>query len=721
MRLLWLAFGILQLSSLAFAQTNNSVVVTGNARFTIISPTLIRLEYSTKSKFIDNPSLFAANRSVYFEDSKIRQTPTETVIDTGSIVLTYKPDGKPFSDKNLSAVILGNIQWHPSMKNIKNLGGTTMCLDDKEGEIPVGDGVLSRDGWYVLDDSQRLILENRWVAKRPEGSGADWYLFGYGTQFKKALKDLTLVGGAVPIPRRYVLGSWFSRWWPYTSNDYRKIVQEYHDHDFPLDVLVMDMDWHKPDNFTGYTWNRKLFPDAEDYLTWIHHQHLFATLNDHPQGGVGPYEERFPQFMKEMGRDPGEKDPLPYDLGNKKYMQSVFQYTHEPLERMGVDFWWLDYLGDTEAQFNHLGWANEFYFQHSRLSGLRGQQFSRWGDWGDHRHPVHFSGDAVISFKTLKFEVPFTAESGNVGLFFWSHDMGGFEGKRNPEALARWVQFGAFSAALRIHSFNKKELDKRPWVQPKNVEDSMRISYHLRSEFFPYTYSRAAEASFDSVPLIRPLYVEYPEIEAAYSNNQEYLYGHDILVAPIVEKGKGFKNLAEQKVWFPPGIWYDWFSGQVFAGNTSMKFSLDLNSFPLFIRGGVPLTLQPYSERMTTDPLKTLVVRVYPGEEGVVGHSQLYEDDGLTERYRVGSRGVTQLSYVRHGTESRLEISGTTGGYIDQLPVRSYQIEFYGFNSHTHAFVNGIEVRGKFDSGRNLFVVDVPAQDIRKGVKVRVF
>src|ERR1019366_5511736 len=239
---------------------------------------------------------------VRFDGYKEERGPGRLVIDTGRIRLVYIPDGKPFSPANLTATIRDrglDIEWKPGMWSADDLGGARN-LDGTKGPAPMEPGLLSRDGWRVLDDSSRPLLKDDWVAPRPKDAGLDWYLFGYGRDYKAALRALTLISGPAPMPRKYVLGSWYSRWWPHTAEDYQRIVDEYRAHDFPLDVVVMDMDWHTKEDWTGYTWNKKLFPDPEGFLRRVHQQGLFATLNDHinlkGKGGVQPFEERYADF-----------------------------------------------------------------------------------------------------------------------------------------------------------------------------------------------------------------------------------------------------------------------------------------------------------------------------------------------------------------------------------------------------------------------------------------
>jgi alpha-glucosidase (family GH31 glycosyl hydrolase) len=715
--------------SLASAAQHNltgGVITNGKARFTVIAKELIRLEYDDSSHFIDAPSLFAVNRDARFTDFKSENTSTETLIDTGRVKLIYTPDGKPFSATNLKIFVQKDdgevVLWTPAKKNKENLGGTRNSLDNIDGTVPVGDGVLARDGWSVIDDSNRFILTmqngHQWVDQRPTPHETDLYFFGYGDDYRAALKAFTKIGGDVPLPRKYVFGSWYSRWWPYTSQDYRDIVKEFHDHDFPIDNLVLDMDWHKKDSWTGYSWNSKLFPDAPQFLQWLHERGLHVTLNDHPQGGVGPYEERYNEFMTDMGFDASKKATIPYDAGDQKYINTLFKHMHEPLEKMGVDFWWLDWMGDTDFVFNRIDWVNEYYYKHSRHDGLRGEGFFRWADFGDHRHPIHFSGDTHSSWQTLAFEVPFTAESGNSGVFFWTHDMGGFEGPRNGELLARWVQFGAFSAALRLHSINHRNFDKRPWTYSKEVEDSMRVSFHLRSVFFPYTYSSAYESHVESVPLVRPLYFDDTVDEEAYQNPQEYMYGDSVLVAPIVSKGGFFSHKASQTVWFPKGEWYDWFTGARVDGPAKEVVTDDLNSFPLFIKGGRPIFLQPYNERMATAPLKVLTVRVYEGEDGQNEKAKLYEDDGVSEDYLHGHYGLTNVSYARQNSMHTIRINAETGQFAGQVTDREYFVELAGAKPARSVTVNGQAVSVTYDAVNEVNRIFIPQADIHTAFEI---
>jgi len=704
----------------------DSIVVEGNARFTVIAPECIRIEYTENGRFVDAPSYFAVNRDAGYTNYDVSREGGTLVIDTGRIRLEYTPDGGRLDEKNLSARIRvgdGFAEWKPGMKNEGNLGGTIRTVDGVSGPVDLGEGYLSRDGWYLYDDSQGHLLVDGWVESRPGPLGIDWYLFGYGHDYKAGLRAMTAIAGKVPLPRKYMLGAWYSRYWPYSSDDYRNIVREYHEHDFPLDVMVLDMDWHR-DGWTGWSWNRELLPDAEELLAWFHEKGLHTTLNVHPADGVGPHEDMYADFMKDLGEDPSTKKWLPYDAGDKQYLDTLFKHTHVPKEKAGVDFWWLDWqqykFTRSIPDLTNLQWLNHYYFNHTKSGGRRGASFSRWGGPGDHRHPIHFSGDAHTIWPMLAFEVPFTSTAGNVGCFFWSHDIGGHMGPRIPESYTRWVQFGATTAALRSHSTRSPEQDRRPWKYPEWAEDSMRISFHLRSVLFPYIYSSARQSNFDSIPLNRPMYIEYPGLEKSYRSPQQYFFGDAFLVAPVVSPGEGPGRVGVQTVWFPEGVWYNWFTGERFDGEADVLVAADINEFPLYARGGVPVPMQPFTERMSQGPGKRVVVRCYPGLEGETGSFAMYEDDGESDDYMEGAYAETKFSCLRKNGETTVSSGGAEGSFEGQGKTREYVIELPCTQEATEATVDGSPAEVDYSRSERINRILVAERPVGEGFMVKV-
>ena len=710
----------------------------GHARFEVITPNLIRIEYAPDGKFVDDPSWFAINRDVRDAHAVITPGNNSVDINTGAIHLVYHDDGHPLNGNNLSAEIKkgdATVTWKPNMTSTGNLGGTLRTLDGANGPIPLGEGVLSRDGWYLLNDSKSDLFVGDWIQARPKSNATDWYLFGYGDDYRAALRSLTAVSGPVPLPRKYVLGVWYSRYWPYKADEFKQIVQEYQQHDFPLDMMVMDMDWHPIDSkipgikrgyagevWTGYTWNKALIPDPVELLQWMHSQGLHVTLNDHPADGIQANEEMYPDFMRAMGQDPASGTTIPFDAGDKHYLDTFYQYSHLPREKEGVDFWWLDWqqyqFTKSIPDLTNLAALNFYNFLRTSQNGQRGQSFSRWAGWGDHRYPIEFSGDTTSNWSMLAFQVPFTSTAGNVGAFFWSHDIGGHMGPRIEESYTRWCQFGAFTAALRSHSTRNPTMDRRPWTYPDWAEKSMQVSFQLRSKMMPYIYTSIWQATHDSVPFVRPLYIDHPGQEDAYHNGQEYTFGDNLLVAPITSPGVGANRTAWQAVWFPDDDWFNYFTGEKFTGPSYAVATAAIDSFPLFVRGGVPLPMQPFTQRPGTAPLTKLVLRCYPGRDGIVGKSTLYEDDGISNGYLHGEQAQTPLSYVRNGDSVTVTIGATTGTYTGQPARRQCIIELPCTEQLASCSIAGAQTT--YDAQSSTNIVTLPEGSITQPISVTI-
>lgn len=720
------------------AQTKNPVVI-GNARFTFITSGLVRMEYALNKQFIDEPTLFASQREVSFQDFNVESKGGgRYLLSTPLMKVDFLDNGFPFGQKNLNVTFQHKGQeqnWKVYMTTDHgNLQGAVETLDGVSGYIQRQEGLLSHNGWYTISDTNKEILKNGWVTQRDSEHVQDIYLFVYGKDFKSALKSLQAVSGSVPMTRKYVHGSWYCRWWDYTSDDYKQLVREYQDHNFPLDIMVFDMGWHTQQEaktgtghagmygWTGYTWNDKLIPNPSELIRELNESQISVVLNDHPHDGIRNHEKCYPEFMQAMGIDTIGQKSLVFDAGNQRYMDNFMKYAHQESDKMGVAFWWLDWQQDyiypvvRGTNMKHLPWINRLYFDYSRQNNLRGAGFSRWAGWGDHRHPIQFSGDVVGNWESLKFEIEMTATSGNAGCFFWAHDIGGFYDGKDPELYTRWTQYGALTSSLRVHSVNDDKLDRRPWLWGEKHEKAMRIAYHLRSKLMPYIYSSVRQCHTDMLPLNRCMYIDYSEQEQAYQYPLQFMFGDLLLAAPITEPAKE-DGLTGQNTWLPAGdIWYDLFSGQKYKGGSVVATRNNLSSFPLFIKGGYPIPMQPYTQRMASTALTELVVRCYPGEDGNDHSYTLYEDDGISTDYESGKFAETQLRYEKKEGQTKITIYPVKGSYRDQPQQRSYQIELPNTEQKLTAYVNGKRVKATPSTELRGNIINIKPKSIREKI-----
>jgi alpha-glucosidase (family GH31 glycosyl hydrolase) len=283
-------------------------------RFTVLGTRVIRYEYAPDGVFEDRATTFAINR--HFEVPKFRVIDTENNLEiiTKNVHLQY--DKRPFSPSGLTADITGKFSRHGALwrygEKSRDLGGTARTLDEANGRIPLEGGVVSEAGYATIDDSKSMVFESDgWLTSRGPSSGnTDGYLFAFGHDYRSAVKAFYAISGNSPLLPRWALGNWWSRYYPYSGDEYLRLMKRFRDEDLPFSVGVLDMDWHlvndpivKGSGWTGYTWNRKLFPDPEGFMKDMHDMHLKVTLNDHPASGVRNWEDQYEDMAKAVGQD----------------------------------------------------------------------------------------------------------------------------------------------------------------------------------------------------------------------------------------------------------------------------------------------------------------------------------------------------------------------------------------------------------------------------------
>jgi alpha-glucosidase (family GH31 glycosyl hydrolase) len=455
---------------------------------------------------------------------------------------TSFPTRKTFS---VTAKETGKV-YHFGDANQQNLPGTARTLDRTNGSVSLKPGFVSRSGWTLIDDTSSLLFTPEgWLTPRTKEPGyQDLYLLISGHDYKAALADYQKLAGRVPLIPRYMLGNWWSRFWEYSDADIRALVQRFQKEQIPLSVFIIDMDWHitqtrnRCSGWTGFSWNRKLIPEPEKLLTWLHDQHLCTALNLHPAEGVHAHEDQYAAVAQQMGIDPQTKQPVEFDITDPKFAGAYFDLLLHPLEKQGVDFWWVDWQQGHLTRIpslDPLWWLNHLHYQDLGRDGVkRPVVFSRWGGPGSHRYPIGFSGDTIISWRSLALQPYFTSSAANAAYGWWSHDIGGHMlGKENAELYTRWVQFGILSPIFRLHSTKAKNLHHLPWGFDEATLKIVRETMQLRNALVPYLYSMAHRCAEGGLPLCTPLYYEWPEEETAYRVPNEYLFGDQLLAAPV--------------------------------------------------------------------------------------------------------------------------------------------------------------------------------------------
>ncbi len=684
----------------------NAVVLAGNARFTVLTPQLIRMEWSEDGIFEDRATLTFVNRRTDVPQFRVSRSKSKIVIKTSALTLTYKITGR-FTEDNLKTEFLMNgkkVIWHPGLADTLNLLGTTRTLDRCSGsnlKEPMEPGILSRAGWSVVDDSMNHIFVpveshwKNWVEVRPEGERQDLYLFAYGHDYKKALADYSEIAGRSPMPPKYTFGYWWSRYWQYSDNEFRDLVSRLRSIDIPIDVLIVDMDWHetwglrKSDSpkdrygqrigWTGYTWQKELFPSPENFLKWTEKENLKVALNLHPASGIEPFEAPYSEFVKEYGWNE-EGTGVPFRMSEQKWADTYFKVVLDPMSDAGVDFWWLDWQQWKKSKYvpglSNTFWLNHTFFEHSkeRDPAVRPFIYHRWGGLGSHRYQLAFSGDTYATWETLAFLPWFTATSSNVNYGYWGHDIGGHMFHNNvtatdPELYTRWLQYGVFTPIFKTHSTKDGRIVRYPWAFPDYMF-VMRDAIRLRYTLAPYIYNASRENYDTGVGMCRPMYYDYPEEEIAYDVKEQFMFGDDILATAVVHPVDSVTGLASRSIWFPEGKWYDFATGMMYGGSTEAELSYSIAENPFYAKAGSIIPMNPANVKNLQRQCDTLVLTFVPGDDGKL---VLYEDDGISQDYMEGG-AWTHIYKETVANTVKITIEAREGNYAGAPASRSYEL-----------------------------------------------
>ncbi|WP_217496437.1 TIM-barrel domain-containing protein [Curtobacterium sp. SGAir0471] len=606
------------------------------------------------------------------------------------------------------------------------LGGYRRDLDTANGLVKTNPGLLYQDGWSLLDDSASAGYDQAAgdVAPASDHGGEpyqDGYVFGYGTDFRHALRELAVLTGPTKLLPRWAYGVWYSEYYDRSQADYEAIAKRFADERVPVDVMAIDTDYktgsttnQDDSKWDGWSVDPARIPDMTQLLSDWHAEGIHNTLNIHPTISSQDPEFARAQATAKGKLTKGDGDRYLFDWSDPDQLRAYFEL-HESLQPEGVDTWWLDWCCSERSRYSANGvtpdaFINEQYARHvdEALDG-RGFAFSRaygsltaggygnpqavpTGPWADKRTTVHFTGDTTSSWDMLLAEVGYTpGESAATGLAAISHDIGGHNGAQYgiagaepgttqlPEDLyARWVQLGTFQPIDRLHSNHS---DRLPWQYPAAANASAKQFLDLREDLLPLTYTLAARATATGEPIVQPLYLQYPEAQESYAEaGSEYLYGPDVLVAPVTTANDA-SGTATRSVWFPAGSsWTDWFTGRTYAGGTSADVTTGLDAMPVFVRSGGIVPTRSHYVRNDAAPLDAVTLTVASGADGSF---DLYEDTGADAAPTVRASAAaaadsasTAVRYTQQSTGGTLDIAPADGSFTGQVRDRSWTATF---------------------------------------------
>lgn len=706
----------------------DNVIFVGNYRVTVLSDRLIRIEKDAQRIFEDG-----ATQSVWFRNFLKQEFTYET--KDASLIVKTKALSFHINTENYEKSFACFGRKKVFFNNSENLMATARTLDGYDGDegrrkpatpgkIELCNGVCSKNGVAVIDDKDSLILDQDGKLKLRRKEEVDDYIFAFGNDYRAAVKALYAITGNTPLIPRFALGNWWSRYHKYTDKEYLHLLDDFERDNVPISVATLDMDWHysasvkKEKNipnqiandpeyvsesalktygglgWTGYSWNKNLFPDYKAFLKQIKNRDIKTTLNLHPAGGVRYWEDQYEDFCKAMNFDFSTKKMVPFDITDDNFINNYFRILHKPFEKDGVDFWWIDWQQGSTSKMDGLDplWSLNHY--HFLDNGLNNEPLlmSRYCGVGAHRYPLGFSGDTFTTWKSLAYLPEFTNRAANIGYTWWSHDIGGhFDVEKDDEMMIRYVQYGVFNPIMRLHSTASPIMSKEPDMCVNGTNLLVKEFMRLRHRLVPYIFTANYRNYKFGEPLCEPIYYSCPEKSEAYKYNNNYMFGDQLFVAPIVTKG--VKNVGKVKAYLPEGVWTDIFNGNVYKGGQTVIMYRQLDSIPVLAREGAVIPMAREVEGNNPTNPKKLDLLIYKGNNEYT----LYETEGdLT----------LSTTFVLKNVNSRQTVKFRSEGDDGVAPEnRIVRLLFKNIkNGEVQVKVNGQSAQATIDDNRYLTV-----------------
>lgn len=527
------------------------------------------------------------------------------------------------------------------------------------------------------------------------GGDMDYYFIN-GPDPKDVIERYTALTGRMPLPPLWSLGYNQCRYSYYPESRVRQLADTFRQKEIPADVIWLDIDYQ--DNYKPFTWDYERFPDPKKMLSDLRaqHFHVVCIVDPHPkkEKGYPPYDEgkknnyfvknpdgtvyQGPVWPSHAKQSPG---PSVFPDFSNPAARQWWGQLYSGLEDDGIAGIWNDMdepsVFDTPSGtmplnvvFNNDGHPATGYEMHNiygqqmsratfeGLSELRPNErafvLTRSSFAGGQRYAALWTGDSTSDWSSLRQSIATLLGLGLSGFPFVGSDIGGFVGSPSGELYTRWLQVGLFCPFMRSHS-DSSSPSKEPWVFGDSNEAINKSTIELRYQLLPYIYNVMAQASETGVPALRPLFLEFPQDEHAATIDDEFLFGPDLLVAPVLYEG-----VTQRAVYLPEGDWYNYWTGESLKGGQTIQLPVTLKSIPMFVRAGGFIFNQPVVQSTDQMPGNALKVLIAPAKNSA---SWLYEDDGETLDYRNGNFMKRQFSQVRDKKQTIIKVSGPDGSY----------------------------------------------------------
>lgn len=681
---------------------NKECVFVGNKyRITVLTERLVRLEYNENGMFEDYPTELIWYRNLPKPEFTVSETDNTLKIITKYFELFYTKEkkfdgGKINPTSNLRINLLNtNKTWYYNHPEARNYGTSPYNLEDKK----FVKGLYSLDGFATIDDSKTsLILENGNFKKR-DNIGIDLYVFLYNKDFYYCLSDYFALTGHPPLIPRFALGNWWCKSDFYNEFDIINIVNEFQKNNIPISIFMLDK-WNKIDS---YEFN-EYYKDPSGILKFLNSKNIKPGLVIDDPLEFKSNTKNYDKLKTYLTTD--KNGNIPFNLFDARTVDAYLKLIVHPLNQFGADLYFVNNFIKNNEERNFI-LKHYLYYDKYQNQNKRPLICSYNSLTAPHRYPVLYTGKTLVDWKTLKQIPKFNILASNMGISFLSHDLGGTsDGIEDSELFIRFVQLGVFSPILRLGSDAGKYYKREPWKWDLATSMIVNKFLNMRYKLIPYIYTECYKYHKYGKPLIEPLYHRYPFLydDELYSN--EYFFGSNILVSPILNKKDSIMNRVIHKMYIPEGTWYGISTGKKYNGGKRYVSFYKDDQYPLFVKAGtiIPMALNEYND--VGIPRK-LEIDIFPGDNNTYS---IYEDDGVSNNYQNDDYLITNVEYVYQKDNYKVTILPVAGKKGIVPDTRDYKILFRNTRmpSKVLSYVGNEQVNNKccFDEENLIIEID---------------
>ncbi len=661
--------------------------VYGDTRLQLLSDSLVRIEDKSNGEFENRESYVVLNRDEWGEKVTCRTEKTETgynvITENYTVVI-------PKSSKAEGIYIVDG--EGEKLFNYLGATGTNVYLPSPSDELASwyftdSPRVIPSDYGYSVSDSD--VPLQGWEFDK---NATDIYVFLPHGDYKAFSKNFVALTGQTDMINLKTFGFWECRYTAYTAEGALAQIEEYQKRGYSIDVFTVDTDW-RVGGGDGYEINKELFPDMEDFLKQVHDLGCDVFFNDHARPA------------------PGTDNLLDKEEVEFRNHNLVL------LMQMGVDYWYYDrnwgvQLNQLTPEYSRFAtgmyvytWITREYYDslvennaveeyarrtllQANVDGCFNGSYVYASDLTAHRYAIQWTGDTGTDASWLQQEIEGAIMAGaEMGIPYVSSDLGGHKEQKSPNSYIRWMQYGALSSIMRTQCTNT-EPGRMPWLYGDTAEEVVHVYQDMRYRLLPLYYALAHENYETGLPIMRRLDIEYPQYVEA-KNNDEYLLGDYILVAPI----SASSGNDTRKVFFPEGTWIDVWTGTRYSGPQTVEVTHNIKTSPIFVREGALIALARNMKNVDEKDWSEMSLEVYPSAN-YTAKTTVYEDDGKTVAYKDGKYRTTDIQMSCTGNVLKIEIGAANGSFTGD---RAFANRTWNVRLHTNpnwGAIKSVKVNG---------------------------